>query len=97
MSAAGFKITKFEAWKCLHLSGRPIRLDIEMLCVCGRRGSLPVMFDTRSELEADKYYGVNGYNAAQMFEDIGEFSEDHLREDGYNEDQIRQIRKPYAA
>lgn len=66
---------------------------IDFKCVCGRSETPHFFIDSdNSKVITD---AANHY--AQLFEDVGAFSVNHLLEDGYTEDEANQIHSKYTA
>lgn len=67
-------------------------------CVCGRIERVSFHTD-KPGFPPSKWMELKGDNllvdVAKVIEDIGANSVKHLRNDGYTEEQIKQIRKPY--
>lgn len=64
----------------------------DWFCVCGRQEATEVYW-----LEIQNCYlsDENKIDVAKVIEDRGGISEDHLREDGFSEHEIKQIRIAY--
>ena len=63
-------------------------LGIEFTCVCKRKEMLMTSMD-------GTYYSGHKIDAARIIENSGALSVEHLREDGYSEEQISYIRRAY--
>ena len=87
MTQAGFIIDEI-----MQIAGTR-RISCRFTCVCGRIEEVMVEADaTFMELYS---YG-DRVDIAQLLENCGAVSVEHLRQDGYTEDQIKEIRKSYA-
>lgn len=84
VTAAGFTIDRLAVDYVPEKSA--YLMSINFTCVCGTQEILVNYFE-------DYIAGV--IDAAKMIEDADALSEDHLREDGYTEDEIKRIRAPY--
>lgn len=87
ITGAGFYIKDIEV---NYVPERYMYLVCErFVCVCGKE-EMFVDYMDELELQARKVKDV-----AQIIEDTGQISVEHLREDGYSEEQISEIRKAY--
>jgi len=64
-------------------------------CVCGTQESFQKTFSTTEISNMCSIGVLFPFDIAKALEDFGSVSEEHLREDGYTEEQIRDIRKAY--
>lgn len=70
-------------------------------CVCGKQEYLGFRIDTGEDLAShyltrSRYLnGFNQLDVALMLEDFGALSPQHLRNDGYSEEEIKYIRRAY--
>lgn len=95
--AAGFhSLDVHRIPSCMEYAVHPAQLEthvyIQFLCVCGTKeiGFIPL-----ASLEASKCINGNRIDMAKYLERIGQLSEVHLKKDGYTEEQICDIRKPF--
>lgn len=99
VTAAGFEPKEPIIEYRVDLSGAPIQILLQLKCICGREEELALLFDDQGEFREDlqytKYLSENFYDWAQHIEDLGAISVEHLREDGYTEEEIKNIRRPY--
>ena len=106
MYEAGFRIkgvySRKEVFGCTPVTDVLI-CYIDFECVCGRKESFVQSFSDIGApyFETEFKYrwpmnGVGEVDAAFILEREGAFSEDHLREDGFNESEIEHIRRPYG-
>lgn len=69
---------------------------VPFVCVCGKTEYLSTQ---GSHITKCKYwdtgYGYELIDVAAILESLGSVSEEHLREDGYSEDEIKRIRSAY--
>lgn len=70
---------------------RPVQFACPFTCVCGNS---EVLYFTLDPYEHFRIC-TEKYDVAQKIEDLGGVSVEHLREDGYSEDEIKNIRRAY--
>ncbi len=85
LKEAGFSVKDFDVF--FNKQYDAFIHSVTFVCVCGTVERLSWLNDA-VEHNAD---------VAQKIEAVGAVSEEHLREDGYTEEQIKEIRKPYEA
>lgn len=90
MTKAGFTFKDPVAWQDKSY------LYCDFTCVCGKEEHITA---TKVSEKAPNFKQVylkdNSWDVAQVIEDHGAISVEHLRGDGYTEAQIRKIRRPY--
>jgi hypothetical protein len=101
MEIAGFKIKNCYS-DCFHsTSGELYHEDIVSVsfeCVCGKVERAIKLFDSCRQYFTPQYHMHRVViDAAKLIEDIGALSEEHLRNDNFSEDEIKYIRRAYAA
>lgn len=91
VSFAGFDIIDFESGYNLKKSYWWVR--ISLMCVCGRELHELMQVTTHSKLAP--YLRGDKFDAALYLEARGALSVEHLRHDGFNEEEIAYIRRAY--
>jgi hypothetical protein len=91
MTCAGWKIMNARAIEEDH--GISLRVDFN--CVCGRLETFNYMIQ-KKEMEYGNPFFENGkWDCCQQIENFGATSVEHIRNDGFTEEQIKQIRYVY--
>jgi len=76
-----------------------VHLLTDFVCVCGTEEAVGQRFTAKAPSEL-RYFrrnrGMIEVDIAQVIEDLDGVSVEHLRSDGYSEEEIKRIRAPYA-
>lgn len=82
VKSAGFEINNLEHGD--RPNGYWVR--VEFTCVCGTRELLPILMDEKPQ---------EPFDIAKVLEEGGQLSAEHLKADGYTDEQIKYIRRAY--